>query len=192
MYSLERPLPEIRKMGIPGSLRRGDSNGKESSRSLLDGMLPWVRGTVWFPASLTGARANGSKRISPVHGASGLQSQYLWAASMRWELKEERCFYWPGWQTLPQAVPLMGSKWGNPRERGSEGWSGATAWSVFPIILVPKCLKAVCTFCQVGTILFLIDKQNARTGSNRGWGWWATQGFPQSSSSPLSLFFHPT
>lgn len=105
---------------------------------------------------------------------------------MRSELKEEKYFYWPGWQTLPQAVPLMGSKWGSPRERGSEGWSGATAWSVFPITLVPKCLKAVCTFCQVGTVLFLIDKQNARAGSNREWGRWARQGFPQSSSCPPS------
>lgn len=117
MYSLERQLPEIRKMIILGSLRRGVPVAKSpvevclvasspESEALCDLQLPWQEPELMA-----------LKRMSPVHGACRLQSQNLWAASMGWELKEERCLYWPGWQTLPQAAPLMGSKWGNPRER---------------------------------------------------------------------------
>jgi hypothetical protein len=40
------------------------------------------------------------------------------------------------------------------------------AWSLFPIILVPKRLKALSNFFQVGAVPFPEARRSARTGNN--------------------------
>lgn len=83
----------------------------------------------------------------------------LWAASMRHKLKEETLVLARLADPSPSSAP-GGIKTRKPQRESrapTDGVEPLAARIHLSIILVPKCLKAVCTFCQVGTILFLTN-----------------------------------